>query len=136
MVDRPNTIFQKNRPVFFVSICELDFAWLPNYFHCERDFSTFFQFDFMLRSQLNINDLVVAVTDFEFFVCPNTVLFFAGFFFLFFMFHFSYNAPDRQIVHVHLEPVMIVDCITQLMQNGRINVNFAIRLFGFILQKL
>ena len=54
-----------------------------------------------------LSDLVVVVTDLDFFVRPNEQ------FVVFFLRHFSDDAPHGEVVHVHLVPVVVLHSVEE-----------------------
>ena len=105
--------------VLVETILEFDGGGLPNDFVSERDDCTFFQFDFVLRSEIDVDNLLPVVPDFELFVSENVVFTALS--------NFSHHTPDGQIIKVHLVPVVILHGIGEGLQLFIIQLYFTVR---------
>lgn len=92
--------------IFLKSILELDCRRLPRDLVRELDVHAGHELDLVLARQVDVNNSVGVEAQVEFLVCPQPV----G---VFFVVVLANNAPDGQVVDVHLIPVVVLDRVRE-----------------------
>lgn len=88
--------------IFIETILELDVILLPDDFISEGKFRVRREENFVFRCDVDIDYLFTIITDFKLLVCPDVVIRIS---------YFANNAPDWQIINIHLIPVVVFDSI-------------------------
>ncbi len=101
------------------AILKLDIRLLPSDFIGELQIHPGHQLHPLLTRQVNIHNLVTVVADFELFPRPQIIA-------VLLLVVLAHNAPDRQVVDVHLIPVVILDCVREQLVLAFVQIHAAI----------
>lgn len=112
--------------IFIEAIIELNSRLLPLDLIGELQCHARYKFDPLLTRQINIDNLFAIVANIELLTSPQIVR-------VFLLVILADNTPNRQVINVHLIPVVVLDGIGEQIEFAFAQFNSAVVSFGVVL---